>query len=263
MAWIMKLATFNVNSLKIRLPVVLEWLGTHQPDILMLQEIKGLDIPELDLNGAGYYIQAHLQKTYHGVMTLTRTPHQTLATTLDDFSDDEQARVLLTRAADGTGPMCLNIYAPNGNPVGSDKYAYKMRWLRALLVQIQRWRTAGDDFVVAGDFNIIPDTADAATPSAWIHDALFQDEVRALYRAILYTGMTDALAATHIPAGDHYTFWDYQAGAWPRNNGIRIDHILLSPRLADRMTTAFVDRAPRVGDRPSDHTPVVVECSDL
>jgi exodeoxyribonuclease III len=254
---IMKLMTFNVNSLKMRLPIVLDLLATHAPDVMMLQEIKGTEVPENELRQAGYHVQAVTQKAYNGVATLTRAPATGMVTRLPGMEDDDQARYVVV---DAGGVRVINIYAPNGNPVGADKYTYKLRWLRALYDELARVRAAGIDAVVAGDFNIIPEPIDAARPGDWQGDALFQDEVRGIYRAILYLGFIDAVraAAPSSPDGD-YTFWDYQAGAWPRNNGIRIDHVLLTPRLADRLGAVMIDRAPRALEKPSDHTPVVVE----
>jgi exodeoxyribonuclease-3 len=260
----MNLATFNVNSLKARLPVVLAWLEAHQPDVLMLQEIKGLEVPEAEFLALGYHCYADLQKTYHGVATLTRAPMGVVARRLPNLADDDQARIiaLAPQGQEDHGPLYINIYAPNGNPVGSEKYAYKLRWLAALVDWLAALRALRRDVVVMGDFNIIPEAWDAAQVDDWRGDALFQDAARVHYRAMLNSGMVDAVRAIHPDVHDLYTFWDYQAGAWPRNLGIRIDHALLSPRLADRLVTATIDRAPRGQERPSDHTPLVVRLRD-
>lgn len=257
----MKIATFNVNSLKMRLPIVLDWLGTHAPDALMLQELKGTELPLSDITAAGYHVRAVTQKAYNGVATLTKTPATVLHTALPGMEHDDQARFLAVEyPSSREGQMVLiNIYAPNGNPVEGDKYTYKLKWLNALYGYLSELRRNGTDTLITGDFNIIPEAIDAAHPQNWSGDALFQREVRELYRAILHLGYTDAVRALHPADLGIYSFWDYQAGAWPRNDGIRIDHILLSPRLADRLTTASIDRTPRALDKPSDHTPVWAE----
>ena len=252
----MKIATFNVNSLKARLPIVLDWLTAHQPDVLMLQEIKGLEIPEAEINAAGYQVQAVTQKTYNGAATLTKSPAVVIKTSI--LEGDEQARYL---EVDYRGLRLINIYAPNGNPMGTEKFEYKLRWLECLYDRLAELRAARIPFLIAGDFNIIPEEIDAATPKSWENDALFQPQSRAFYRSFINLGLYDALRSINPSAGV-YTFWDYQAGAWPRNNGIRIDHILLSPAVADRFINASVDRAPRALEKPSDHTPVLVELDD-
>lgn len=249
----MKFATFNVNSLKARLPIMIDWLAAQRPDVLMLQELKGLELPEAEIAAAGYQVQAVTQKTYNGVATLTRTVATPVKTSI--LPDDDQARYI---EVDYNGVRVINVYAPNGNPLGTDKFTYKLRWLDALYDRLATLRAERVDFLVAGDFNIIPEMVDAATPSAWMNDALFQPEARAAWRSMLNLGLTDAVRTLHPQTGV-YTFWDYQAGAWPRNNGIRIDHFLLSPALADKLTAADVDRGPRALERPSDHTPVWVE----
>lgn len=307
----MKLATFNVNSLKMRLPVVQDWLAAHAPDFLMLQELKSLDLPEDAIKATGYHLSAVPQKAYNGVAILSKQPVSVLYTRLPGMEDDEQARYLevlvnplpsrerenakqqsdgtrtetpaqagvhsptnpekrhhgsllpqglqLSSPSRGEGIHLINIYAPNGNPVESEKFTYKLKWLEALYERLKTLRHESRDVVITGDFNIIPENIDAAHPEKWVNDALFQPQSRALYRAMLHLGYSDALRALDPYNPDLYSFWDYQAGAWPRNDGIRIDHFLLSPRLADALTRAEVDRYPRAGDKPSDHTPVWVE----
>ena len=251
----MKLATWNVNSLKSRLPHVLDWLAAHKPDFLLLQELKGTELPEMELQAAGYTLTAVAQKAYNGVAILSRAPVTVIHQALPGDPSDDQARYL---EVEQNGTRIINIYAPNGNPIGTEKFAYKMAWLGRLHTRLADLRATGADFLIAGDFNIIPEDKDCYDPAAWAGDALFQPEPRAAYRALLHLGLTDALRALH-PQPDLYTFWDYQAGAWPQNKGIRIDHILLSPRLADRLAACAVDKAPRGLDKPSDHTPVLIE----
>lgn len=265
----MKCATFNVNSIKMRLPIVLDWLAAHQPDILGIQELKGLDFPVDAFRTAGYDAIVVPQKAYNGV-ALVVGPNVVRDTTppvtqLPGMEDDESARFVAIRITAPVACTVINIYAPNGNPVGTDKYAYKLRWLNALYEYLAAMRARGENAVIMGDFNIIPGDGDAAHPDNWRGDALAQPDVRGIYRAMQYLGFTDALKAhggKDSNTADLYTFWDYQSGAWPRNNGIRIDHVLVTPALADLVVGAHVDRAPRGGDHPSDHTPVVVEIED-
>lgn len=251
----MKLATFNVNSLKTRLPIVIDWLAAHQPDVLMLQELKGLEQPVAELNAAGYHVQMVTQKAYNGVAILTREPSTVIHTKLTGDDTDAQARYI---EVDYKGLRVINIYSPNGNPLGTEKFTYKLNWLKRLHDHLAILRQQRLNVVIAGDFNIIPEDIDAAHPQDWANDALFQPESRSVYRGLLALGYTDAFRALHGTAAE-YSFWDYQAGAWPRNNGIRIDHFLLSPGVADHLTACGIDRTPRALEKPSDHTPVWVE----
>jgi exodeoxyribonuclease III len=253
-----KIATFNVNSFKTRLNIVLDWLSTHQPDVLMLQELKGLEVSEDEIKAAGYHLNFVGQKAYNGVAMITREPAAVITRALPGDDSDEQARYI---EIDYKGVRFINIYAPNGNPIDTEKFPYKLNWLKRLYARLCDLRAEQRDCLIAGDFNIIPDDIDAASPKDWAHDALFQPESRALYRAMINLGFTDALRVTHPQQTGLYTFWDYQAGAWPRNNGIRIDHILLSPVLADKLTRCEIDKAPRALEKPSDHTPVFCEIS--
>ena len=268
----MKLATFNVNSIKMRAGIVRDWLETHRPDILALQELKGTDFPEPDFKSLGYTSHVVAQKAYNGVAILTRDETVTVdsqppvLTRLPGMEDDDQARCVVLRIVAPIAMTVINVYVPNGNPVGTDKYAYKLRWLKALCDDMGARRARGENVVVMGDYNIIPEDADSARPEDWRGDALAQPEVRAMYRAMVYAGYIDTLKTYGAGAGDgrptdqgNYTFWDYQAGAWQRNNGIRIDHILVTPGLADRVQRVWVDRTPRGAEKPSDHTPVGIE----
>lgn len=249
----MKIASWNVNSIKARADHVKAWLEKNRPDVLMIQELKGETLAVEDFTALGYHCAYKGQKTYNGVATLSLHPIETLGDQLPGDADDLQARYLETRI---NGIRFINAYMPNGNPVDSEKYPYKLAWLARLKTRIAALRQEMDPFVLAGDFNVIPEPEDCHDPRAWEGDALFLPETRRAYRAILNLGLTDAFRVFH-QGGGHYTFWDYQAGAWPANKGIRIDHILLSPVLADRLQSCFIDPEPRGWDKASDHTPIL------
>ncbi len=250
-----RIATWNVNSIRARLPLVTAWLQQRQPDVLLLQELKGLEFPAEAFESLGYRSVAVTQKTYNGVATLTRHPIEASITTLPGDEEDSHARYLETMIA---GMRIVNIYLPNGNPVGTNKFEYKLRWMDRLREQMALWLRSPIPTLIAGDFNVIPEDLDCYKPSAYLHDALFQPESRARYRALLGLGYTDAFRALYPDQGDQYTYWDYFRGAFEKNRGIRIDHFLLSPTLADRLTACEIDRHPRLQERPSDHTPVIV-----
>ena len=253
----MRIATFNVNSVRARLPNLLTWLQDAKPDVVLLQEIKceAPDFPAADLKVAGYEAQIVGQKTYNGVAILSRTPSTLVHGTLPGNQGDIQSRFLEVRL---NGLTLINIYAPNGNPMGSEKFPYKLKWLDNLISHAKKLMAAEEPFLIAGDFNIIPEPLDAKNPADWTGDALFQTESRERWRTLLNLGLTDAYRALHGTTQE-FTFWDYQAGAWPRNNGIRIDHFLLSPQLADRLRKCEIDKAPRGAEKASDHTPIWVE----
>lgn len=249
----MKIASWNVNSINARLDHVKTWLGVEKPDVLMIQELKGENFAAGEFSALGYNAAAVGQKTYNGVATLSLHPVETLLTKLPGDDADKQARYLETRIQ---GIRFINIYLPNGNPVGTEKFTYKLNWMDRLHARIAELRLNGEDFVLAGDFNVIPENRDCHDPAAWINDALFRPESRRAFRRLVNLGLTDAFRVFHDDGG-HYTFWDYQNGAWPRNHGIRIDHILLSPGLADRLRISMIDRAPRGLEKASDHTPIL------
>ena len=252
----MKIATWNVNSIKARRKHVQRWLAAHSPDILMMQELKGLEFPADAFEG--YHTQAVTQKTYNGVAILSREPVQVVLEKLPGDETDEQARYLEVEAGGDHPLRLINIYAPNGNPVGSEKYPYKLSWLDRLYARLKDLREQEISFIIGGDFNIIPQDEDCYDPALWIQDALFKIESRSRFRALLNLGLTDAFRVFNSDA-KQYTFWDYQAGAWPKNNGIRIDHFLTSPPITDRLKSCFIDTAPRGEEKASDHTPVIVE----
>lgn len=253
----MKIASWNVNSVKARLDHVKQWLEKNRPDVLMIQELKGENFPAEEFIPLGYRTEAVAQKAYNGVATFSLHPIEVLERRMPGEHSDDQSRYLESRIK---GIRFINIYLPNGNPVGTEKYTYKLEWMERLKRRVADLRYANDPFLIAGDFNVIPEPVDCYDPRAWIDDALFRLESRRAYRAIVNQGLTDALRAFHHAPG-LYTFWDYGAGAWPRNNGIRIDHILCSPPVADRLQSCNIDREPRAWDRPSDHTPIIATLS--
>ena len=252
----MKIASWNVNSIRARLEQVIAWLKLHNPDVLLMQELKGTEFPAAVFKELGYDSAAVTQKAYNGVAVLSRLPVETLNTTLAGDEQDSHARYLETTI---DGIRMVNIYLPNGNPVGSDKFAYKLAWMDRLNQQMSAWVERGSPVLIGGDFNVIPEDIDCHKPSSWIRDALFQPEPRARYRAMLNLGYTDAFRALHPGESGQFTFWDYFRLAFEHNRGIRIDHFLLSPNLSARLQSCEIDRGPRAQQKPSDHTPIVVE----
>ena len=249
------IATFNINSIRARLPNFIDWLKEAQPDIVFLQEIKTEEVnfPFLELQSAGYSSIVHGQKSYNGVAILSKKPLTLISTSL--LADDPQARYIEALYENIT---LINVYVPNGNPVDSEKYPYKQAWLQALIARAQTLLQQERPFLIGGDFNLIPAPIDCHDPAAWEGDALYRPESRALWRQFIHLGLTDAFR-TLYPAITHaYSFWDYQAGCWPRDAGIRIDHFLLSPQLADKLEGCQIDKAPRGQEKASDHTPVIL-----
>lgn len=251
----MRIATWNVNSLKARFEHVKNWLTNNAPDVLMIQELKGTEFPAMEFRAMGYESAFVAQKAYNGVATLSKHPLEVNETKLPGDDADEQARYLEVTIK---GLRFINIYLPNGNPVDSEKFPYKLSWMDRLKTRLAALRDEAVPFAVAGDFNVIPEPRDCYDPKAWAEDALFRLETRQKFRAILNLGLTDAFRVFDSHGG-RYTYWDYQAGAWPANKGIRIDHFLLSPAATDRLESCVIDSAPRGLDKASDHTPVVVE----
>ena len=257
----MQIATWNVNSVRQRLPHLLGYLGSVAPDVLCLQELKCVDdaFPRAEIEAVGYGCVIHGQKGFNGVAILSRRPIEASNFGLPGDEADGQARYVEAVVPDEAGPIRVaSIYLPNGNPPQTDKYAYKLGFMDRLVRRAAEVVAAEETAVLAGDYNVIPEPRDVYDPSAWTADALFLPETRARFRALLNLGLTDALRATTDEAG-LYTFWDYQAGAWQRNKGIRIDHLLLSPRAADRLRSATIDKAQRAADKPSDHVPVRID----
>ena len=255
-----KVASWNLNSVRSRLTHVTAWLKTHEPDVLLLQELKGTDFPSDAFQSLGYESVAVTQKAYNGVATVSRHPIKTIANALVGDDSDIHARFLEVVIRD---MRIVNIYLPNGNPVGSDKFLYKLAWMDRLIQQMVRWKKDGMPTLIGGDFNVIPEDIDCHKPASWKHDALFQPEPRARYRAMLDLGYTDAFRSLHADATGQFTFWDYFRKAFENNRGIRIDHFLLSPTLASRLESCEIDKEPRGQEKPSDHTPIVVTLSDV
>ena len=256
----MRIATFNINGIKARLPRLVEWLEETRPDVACLQEIKTADegFPADILEKAGYGAIWHGQKGFNGVAILARgeQPRET-ARGLIGEPEDEHSRYI---EADVRGVRIASIYLPNGNPVPGPKFDYKLRWMQRLRRRAAELWATEQPTVLAGDYNVIPFDQDVWSPRAMANDALMQPESRAAYRTLMGDGWTDALAMRH-PAGGIWTFWDYQAGAWQRDMGFRIDHLLLSPAAADRLVDAQVDKPYRGREKASDHAPVWIELS--
>jgi exodeoxyribonuclease-3 len=255
----MVIASWNVNSIRARMEHVKAWIAAHNPDILLLQELKAPEFPAASFEELGYASAAVTQKAYNGVAILSRQPIDTVATTLLGDDTDSHARFL--EAIVG-GIRVVNIYLPNGNPINSDKFVYKLAWMDRLYRQMQAWLKDETPTLVGGDFNVIPEDIDCHKPASWMHDALFQPESRARYRALMALGYIDAFRSLHPAEGGHFTFWDYFRKAFEYNRGIRIDHFLLSPDLAQRLESCEIDRGPRALEKPSDHTPIVARFRD-
>jgi len=257
----MRIATWNVNSVKARITNVLDWLKDTQPDVVLLQEIKceTAAFPALEFESAGYKAQVLGQKAYNGVAILSRHKIENVVEHLPGDKKDEQARYI---EATVKGVRVASIYLPNGNPVDTEKFPYKLAWLKRLQKHAAQLLTDEKPVVLGGDYNVIPEAVDVYDPKGWEQDALFHPQSRAAFREVVQLGYTEAFRALHPQKKHAYTFWDYQAGAWQRDNGLRIDHFLLSPEAADRLTACQIDRKPRGEDKASDHTPVVIELRD-
>lgn len=256
-----KIATWNINGVKARLDGVLTWLDEAKPDIACLQEIKSIDegFPAAAFEEAGYSVTTHGQKGFNGVALLSRLPLEDIRRGLPGDDDDVQARYIEAAIAVPCGAVRVaSIYLPNGNPLGSEKFPYKLDWLKRLEAHVSQLLELEEPLVLAGDYNIIPENEDCYSPDAWRDDALFQPESRDAFKRLKSLGLTDAVRACD-PDPQVYTFWDYQAGAWQKNNGIRIDHHLLSPQAADRLVAVGVDKQTRSWEKPSDHVPVWIE----
>jgi exodeoxyribonuclease III len=253
-------ASWNLNSVRSRLTHVTAWLRDRVPDVMLLQELKGTEFPSEAFKSLGYESVAVTQKAYNGVAILSRHPMKTIAKALVGDDSDSDARFLETMV---NGIRIVNIYAPNGNPIGSERFAFKLAWMDRLTQQMIRWKQDDVPTLIGGDFNVIPEDIDCHKPSSWERDALFQPEPRDRYRAMLKIGYTDAFRSLHVGEMGHFTFWDYFRQAFQNNRGIRIDHFLLSPKLADRLVSCEIDKGPRGQEKPSDHTPIIVTLADL
>lgn len=249
-----KIASWNVNSLKARLPHVLDFLGTGKPDVLLLQEIKCVDdaFPRLEIESLGYRVEVLGQKTYNGVAILSPHPIEDVTRGLPGDDSDQQARYL--EATIG-GVRVASIYLPNGNPVGTEKFPYKLAWMERLYAHARQLMMLDQAVVLGGDYNVCPTDIDVYDPVAFRDDALCRPESRAAFRKIVYLGWTDAFRALY-PREHAYSYWDYQQNRWARDEGLRIDHLLLSPRAADRLQSCHIEKALRGRDKASDHTAI-------
>ena len=264
----MKIVTWNINGVKARLETAVAWLRQESPDVICFQEIKSVDegFPGAAFEELGYTIATHGQKGFNGVAILSKTPMEDVMRGLPGDDGDVQARYIEATVATGSQAVRIGcLYLPNGNtpglpPQGTAKFAYKLAWMARLEAHARASLAAEMPLVLAGDYNVIPAPADAKRPEAWTGDALYQPESRAAWRRLIQLGFTDATRACH-PEPGIYTFWDYQAGAFQKDDGIRIDHLLLSPQAADRLVGAGVDKAARAMEKPSDHTPAWIELS--
>ncbi len=256
----MKLATFNINGIKARIDALPAWLASANPDAVCLQEVKSVDesFPRELFEGMGYRVETHGQKGFNGVAILSKLPLEDVTRGLPGDPSDEQARWIEATVIGTKAVRLCGLYLPNGNPAPGPKYDYKLAWMARMEARAAALLAQEDPFVMAGDYNVIPQAEDAAKPLAWLEDALFLPQTRAAYRRILNLGFTEAFHTRH-PEPGHYSFWDYQAGAWERNNGIRIDHMLLSPQAADLLREAGIDKDVRAGEKPSDHVPVWIK----
>lgn len=257
----MRIATWNVNSARQRLGHLVDFLKEAEPDALCLQEIKctDADFPRQEIEEAGWQVETHGQKGFNGVAIISRVKLEDVRRGLPGDDGDEQARYIEGVLPLGTGVVRLaSIYLPNGNPPNTEKYPYKLGWMARLTAHARMLLALEEPLVLAGDYNVIPQPRDAREPAAWVNDALFLPPTRTAFRGLLNLGLTEALRATTDAPG-LYTFWDYQAGAWQRNNGIRIDHLLLSPQAADRLDGVQIVKHIRGWEKPSDHVPVMVD----
>lgn len=256
----MKLATFNINGIKARIDALPAWLASANPDVVCLQEIKSVDdaFPRDVFESMGYRVETHGQKSFNGVAILSKLPLEDITRGLPGDETDEQARWIEATVIGQRAVRVCGLYLPNGNPTPGPKYDYKLAWMARMEARVRALLTTEEPTVFCGDYNVIPQDEDAAKPELWTADALALPASRAAYRRLLALGLTDAFRARN-PAPGQYTFWDYQAGAWERNNGIRIDHLLLSPQAADLLTECQIDKQVRAGDKPSDHVPIWVD----
>jgi len=256
----MKIATFNINGVKARIEGLLEWLEGSNPDVALLQEIKSTDetFPRAPFEDAGWTIETHGQKGFNGVAIVTKLPLEDISRGLPGDDSDEQARWIEATVMGEKPVRVCGLYLPNGNPAPGPKYDYKLAWMERLETRVRDLLAAEEPAVVAGDYNVIPQDEDAAKPDAWREDALAMPTTREAYRRIVNLGMTDAFRAVTRGPG-HYSFWDYQRNAFDRNDGIRIDHLLLTPQAADLLQGAWIEADVRARTKPSDHTPVWVE----
>jgi exodeoxyribonuclease-3 len=255
----MKIATFNINGVRARAVALADWLDEAQPEVALLQEIKIVDdgFPREAFEERGYNVETHGQKGFNGVAILSKLPLEDVVRGLPDGDGDDQAR-WIEAVVGGARPVRIcSLYLPNGNPAPGPKYEYKLAWMARLQARIEDILADEEPAVIAGDFNVIPQDEDAARPEAWRNDALALPASREAFRRIVNLGLTDAYRIRNRGPG-HFTFWDYQGNAYERNDGIRIDHALLTPQAADLLLDAGIDHEIRGRPKPSDHVPVWV-----
>ena len=256
----MKIATWNVNSINVRLPHVTAYLREVSPDVLLLQELKSLEerFPQPEIEDVGYHVAVVGQKTFNGVGILAKHPIEVERRTLPGDSADAHARYIEATI----GPVRVaSMYLPNGNPIDTEKFSYKLAWMDRLIAHVGTLLTYEEALVLGGDYNVCPTDDDVYDPEGFANDALCHPETRARFQTLCYLGLTDAIRALH-PQSGIYTFWDYQAGCWNKDQGLRLDHLLLSPQAADRLVDAGVDKGPRGKEKPSDHTPAWCNLAD-
>ena len=263
----MKIATFNINGVKARIGALTDWIDDTAPDVAILQEIKSVDdgFPHEVFEDKGYHVETHGQKGFNGVAILSKLPLEDVTRGLPgaegagrDGIDDAEARYIEATVLGQTPVRVCGLYLPNGNPAPGPKYDYKFRWMERLCARAQELLSIEEPALMTGDYNIIPQREDAARPDAWREDALFRMESRDAFRRIQNLGFTEAFRMREAGAG-HYSFWDYQAGAWDKNDGIRIDHFLLTPQCADLLNNCWIESEVRGREKPSDHVPVWVD----
>ncbi len=256
----MKIATFNINGIKARIEALTDWLKETEPDVACLQEIKSVDeaFPRTHFEDMGYTVETHGQKSFNGVAILSRLPLEDVTRGLPGDETDEQARWIEATVVGRTAVRVCGLYLPNGNPAPGPKYDYKLAWMARMQARVTELLQTEEPLVFCGDYNVIPQPEDAAKPEDWKTDALFLPESRAAFRRLIHLGLTDAIRIRD-PRPGVYTYWDFQRGAWERNNGIRIDHLLLSPQAADLLRDAGIDKAVRGREKPSDHVPAMVD----
>jgi exodeoxyribonuclease III len=261
----MKIATWNINGVRARIENLLAWLKESAPDIVCLQEIKTVDedFPRSEIEALGYHVETHGQKGFNGVALLSKSSPLEVMRGLPGNEADEQSRYIEGVFALGVGVVRVGgLYLPNGNPLGTEKFPYKLGWMERLIFHARDRLELEEPFILMGDYNVIPEPQDCFNPKVWEGDALFQPQSRQALRRLEALGLTDAVRAV-TDAPKTYTYWDYQAGAWQKNNGIRIDHVMLSAEAADRLVSVSIEKHVRAWEKPSDHVPVAVELKEM
>ncbi len=258
-----RIATWNVNSVRQRTEILVAYLRDIQPDVLCLQELKCQEeqFPRMEIEAEGYNVAVHGQKSYNGVAILSKAPMEVVSGLPGDEADAQSRYIEAVIPCGKTVVRVGCLYLPNGNPIDTEKYSYKLAWMDRLIAHAKKLLAHEERLVLCGDYNVIPDARDVYDPIAWAGDALFTLRTREKFRELMALGFTDALRAT-TDEPKQYTFWDYQAGAWQRNNGLRIDHLLLSPQAADRLQSVAIDKDMRARDKPSDHVPIRLDLRD-